>query len=612
VFGDPTTIEFASNNTSQANIAEPLAAFTQNQGGWHAMAEWDYFASEKLDTKILLGFQRSGITAGPQGRVNGLDRKYGEYDFDRPRHQNRTDGSVWGNCCNPGAGGAASAYSVDARPKFQFDASVTWRPRWMGSHEFETGFQGLYSHFTSSSTPTGRGVSYVDSPNPGVTSAPLNLGLCDEDPYVQPDPALRTGAYCFQRTTTTEFANATFNYNFGVYVQDRWKPLSWLTILPGLRWDRYEDRLKRDDPDVPLPYGERVLTYGFGPRFAVITDLTGDQKTILQVSYARATQPVYANTLTSVSTSNKQTSVTETWARDPGAPGGGSFTNPVLTSGAGTAFLDTKNHTPPHSDEILVRLSRELFRNSVVEVEYTYKKVSNILTAVETNRIFDPSGNRVIGFVDPTKRFPITFSTYPSDSYLKYSGVSLSFVSRPTLNLDFQGSYTLSYTYGPQYEEPLTNNQFSNPRQAQYFSGFSPNVDRRHYFKTATTYRWQGLIVGVLFNWASGQPLTKTYTPLAGLPTRYRSPIGTEPGTPLNDYRSWAEFRTPDFFNLGLELAFDFYQLARQHVIISAAVQNILNLSTPNNFNAADNDVFGTVSSRETSRRVTLGLRYQY
>jgi len=612
---DPTKFDFVNNNGAQANIAEPLAAFTQNQGGWHIMTEWDYFASESLDTKVLLGYQRSGITAGPQGRVNGLDSKYGIYDFNRPRHQNRTDNSVWSNCCIPGTGGNASAYSVDGRPKFQLDASVTWRPRFLGSHEFEAGFQGLYSHFTQTSTPTGNGVSYVDSPNPGVTASPLNQGLCDDDPYIQPDPSQRTGKYCFQKTTTNGFQTATFNYNFGMYVQDRWKPVRWLTIVPGLRWDRYEDRLKRDDPNVPLPYGERVLTYGFGPRFAVIADVTGDQKTILQLSYARATQPVYATTLTTADVANKQTTITETWSPAPGptppAPGG-SFGNAVQTSGAGSSYIDTVNHTPPHSDEILVRLSREVFRNTVLEVEYTYKKVSNILMAVETNRIWDPSGNRVIGFVDPSKPFPITLATYPGDAYSKYSGVSLSFLSRPTPNLDFQGSYTLAYTYGPAYEDNINPNPYSNPRQAQYFSGYAFQIDTRHFFKTTTTYRWQGLIIGVLFNWASGQPLAKTFTTLAGLPTRYRSPLGTEPGTPLNDPRSWTEFRTPDFFNLGVELAYDFYSLTRQHIILSAAITNVLNLVTPTDFNRADNDLFGTVSARQTSRRVTLGLRYQY
>jgi hypothetical protein len=371
--------------------------------------------------------------------------------------------------------------------------------------------------------------------------------------------------------------------------------------------------LKREDPNVPLPYGERVLTYGFGPRFAVITDLTGDQKTIFQVSYGRATQAVYAATLTTADTLNKQTTITETWR--PGAPGtppGGSFVNPVQSSGAGSSYLDTVHHTPPHSDEFLVRLSREIFINSVVELEYTYKKISNILTPIETNRIFDPSGNRVVDFVDRSKRFPITVATYPNDAYSKYSGLSLSLASRPTQNLDFQGSYTLAYTYGPAYEDNLSPNPYSNPRQAQYFSGFAPGVDRRHYFKTTTSYKWEGVILGVLFNWTSGQARNKTFAANAGLPTRYRSPNGTEPGGPLNNSSSWTEFRTPDFLNLGLTIGYDFYRLIRQHVIVSAAITNVLNQTTPSEFNAADNDLFGTVSSRETSRRATLGIRYVY
>lgn len=606
-FADPTSFDFSQNNAAAANIVEPLAAFTQIQGGWHIMGEWDFFISDGLDTKVLLGFQRSGITGGPQGRVRSLNRKYGDYNFDRPRHQNRTDGSVWGNCCGPPT---TSAFSVDSRPKFQADASITWRPKWFGKHEAEAGFQGLFSRFDQRSTPTGGGVTYVDSPNSGVSPAPLNQGLCDDDPFIQPDPALRTGAYCFQKTTTTGFSTGTTNYNFGFYIQDRWKPLRWLTILPGIRWDRYEDRLRRDDPNTPLPYGERVLTYGFGPRAAIITDLTGDQKTIFQVSYARATQAVYAATLTAVDISNKQTTTSYSWDTSPQARG---FINPQQTSGAGTSFLDTTNRTPPHSDEILLRLSREIFRNSVLELEYTYKKTSNILQLVELNRIWDPSGNRVVGFINPAIPSPITLSTYPQDAYLKYSGVSLSLESRPTPNFDFLGSYTLSYTYGPAYEDNLATNQYSNPRQTQYFSGYAYQTDTRHYLKTVTSYRYEGLILGVLFNWSSGFPLRKEFTPLPGdLPLKYRSPIGTDPGRPPNDVRAWTEFRTADFFNLGLEIAYDFFHRIHQHVILSATITNALNLPTPTNFNQLDNDLFGSVSARQASRRVSLGLRYQY
>src|SRR5262249_20891873 len=284
-----------------------------------------------------------------------------------------------------------------------------------------------YSHPSATVTPTGGGYSYSDN-----GGGPLKSGLCDYDSYVSgnPDPSTATGNGCSSRTFITGYSTATFNYNMAVYIQDRWKPTRWLTILPGLRWDRYDDRMKTN-PDDPHPfYGYRALLYGFGPRLAVVADLTGDQKTIFQVSYGRSTQPVYAATLNSVYIANNQTQVSETWNNTTK-----TFGNPVDAGGLGTAYLDTQNHTPAHSDEILLRLSRKVCTNSVGELDYLYKRVSNILELGETNRIWDPSGNRVIDFVNPDVRKAITLSTYPDGSYTKYSGISLAFESRPTPNL---------------------------------------------------------------------------------------------------------------------------------------------------------------------------------
>jgi hypothetical protein len=629
VFGDPTTFDFVDFNGAQANLVEPLAAFTQNQGGWHIMGEWDFYISQLLDTKMLLGYQRSGITSGPQGEVRSLDAKYGIYDFDRPRHYNQRDQTTWSNCCAPPPtpNSSTSQFSVDGRPKFQFDFSLTWRPRLLGLHEAEVGFNGLFSHYTVRRVPTGRGVSYIDGPN---TIPTLKAGLCDEDDYVfnerrSLDPNyIRNGIGCLTRTTITEVANATFNYNFGFYVQDRWKPTRWLTILPGLRWDRYEDRLKRGDPNVPLPYGDRILLWGFGPRFAVITDLTGDQKTILQASYSRVTQPVYAAVLDDVYTTNTRSTITETYLRNL-APGdrctdptrtAPCFGNPQTGSGPGTAYLDTRHHTPTHADELFFRLSREVFRNSVLEFQYTYKKVSNIYARVEQNRIWDPSGNRVIGFVDPTIRSPIFLGTYPSDSYSKYSGFSLIFESRPDQHLDFEGSYTLSYTYGPVADDnPFPTNQYNNPRQAQFFYGYALDTDIRHSIKTATTYLNHGLILGLLVNYRSGQALRKNFTGVNNAPNdpqRLRAPTGLEPGSPINDVQSWTEFRIPDLLTVGVTLAYNFYELIHQQIIISASVTNVFNNTTPNNLNRVDGESFGTVTARENARRVTLGLQYKY
>lgn len=595
-FADPTTFDFFNNNSAEANTTEPLAAFTQNQGGWNIMGEWDYFISENLDTKLLAGFQTSGMTTGAQGKVRSLDPKYGIYDFNRPRHQNLRDGSVWGN---------QLTYSEDTRPKFQIDGSATWRTRLLGLHEFEAGFNGQFSQFTNTVTQTAGGVSYVDnSPSSG---APLNQGLCDDDPFVRAgrsDADTITGVGCFQKIVASDYKLGTSNFNFGFYAQDRWKPTRWFTVMAGLRWDFYQVRIRSDGP---LPYGDRLQRYGFGPRAGVIFDLTGDQKTILQASYGRATQPIYAQAVTQVQQLNTQSSSTYTWNSQTQR-----FENPQQNSGAGTAFLDTKSTTPAHSDEILVRLSREVFKNSLLEVDYVCRRISNIFERVEVNRIWDPSGSRVVGFVNPAVPSPIFLSTYPDQSYTKYSGFDLIFESRPSPMFDFQGSYTLAWTWGPTFDDNQPSNQYANPRQQQLYNGFALDIDTRHTLKTNTSFLYRGLIVGLLVNWFSGTPQRKEFNPVSNsYPTRFRSPFGTEPGTP-NDIRAWTEFRLPPLLDVGLTVGYDFHELIRQHLIFTFRVANLLDLTTPIAFNRVDNNSFGTVSARQPARRVTLGLEYRY
>jgi hypothetical protein len=120
--------------------------------------------------------------------------------------------------------------------------------------------------------------------------------------------------------------------------------------------------------------------------------------------------------------------------------------------------------------------------------------------------------------------------------------------------------------------------------------------------------------VGLLFNWNSGQPNRKIYNPITGqnLPSRFRAPFGLDPGTPLNDVRRWAEFRDPDVFTLGLTLAYDFYAALRQHLSVSASVNNLFDLSTTTTISRIDNDSFGISATRQAARRITLGIRYRY
>lgn len=596
--GDPTTIDYENNSGTTANVETPLASAGRFQGGWKGISEWDYFITNNLDTKVLLGYSFNSLETGPQGAVRSIDPKYGTYDFDRPRHVNNVDDSRWFN---------GTSRNGTYRHRWQLDASVTLRGHWLKlAHEAEVGVQSSFLYNKSTTRFTGGGLRYSDN-QPG-SGAALDQGLCDDDPFVEPDPSRRTGRGCNLRVRSVDYVNRLRGYTLGIYAQDRIKPVRWLTLFPGLRWDISQGWVIGGEGTMRL--------HGFGPRFGAIADVTGDQKTILQASYGRSTEMVYLSPLSTVSSQAQNISFQERYSN-------GAWVNPVQIGGPGSAFVDPRPGTPPHSDEFTVSFRRELFANSVGIIDYTYKRVSNVIDAVEQNVIYDPSGNRVIGYVNPAQRSSVIVLTSSPRNYSEYSGIDFQFESRFNKHLDFTGSYTLAWTYGPAYDEILgvstTSggtqywNQFSNPRQAQMFRGYAPAIDRRHSIKTQTTYVNGPWVLGVVVNYRSGIAERKTYsnTNSGANTSRWRAPNGLDPVTP-NDIESWSEFRIPPTFLVNVKGGYDFYSLTKLHLRLEAGIENLFDSFVPTGVRNTANSVFGQVSNREQPFQVQLGLRYHY
>src|SRR5262249_7267176 len=189
-------------------------------------------------------------------------------------------------------------------------------------------------------------------------------------------------------------------WGVGLFLQDRWKPFKRLTISPGIRfdWGYSENTL-----------GQTVSNlFGVGPRLGVSIDLTGDQKTIFSAYYGRANEvatllPAGFADITATSTTQQYDAGTNTWTKLHDAGGAGGYQiNPNLT--------------PPHTDELTVSLRRELFKNSMAGIDYTYKRYSNLWEKVEINQIWDPTGTRVVGFVNGQPLQVFALQT-PDDNY---------------------------------------------------------------------------------------------------------------------------------------------------------------------------------------------------
>src|SRR5262249_26497206 len=70
---DPATLTNLGQDTYGANVLQPGAEDYQKQGGVFAIASWDYFPSQNVNTNIQTGFQYSNLSGGPEGRLTAPD-----------------------------------------------------------------------------------------------------------------------------------------------------------------------------------------------------------------------------------------------------------------------------------------------------------------------------------------------------------------------------------------------------------------------------------------------------------------------------------------------------------------------------------------------------------
>jgi hypothetical protein len=206
----------------------------------------------------------------------------------------------------------------------------------------------------------------------------------------------------------------------------------------------------------------------------------------------------------------------------------------------------------------------------------------------------------------------------------QYSGVDFILETRSE-NLEMQGGYTLSQSWGPAAFSP-----FDNPRFDPYYHSYQAGVDTRHQIKTSTTYYFlDGFSLGLIMNWRSGVALMKGYPSAEGVYAVRRAPGGYEPGAYYNtgtnnpyqggtysDLRSWTQFRSPDLLTMNLMLSYDFNKLLKQHIIANVQVNNVLALQNATGVNGTEGspntNQFGLASGRQGFRTLTLGVRYEF
>jgi hypothetical protein len=579
------------NNSSGYNPNRLLgiAESRQNQGGFFTVGHWDWFISKVFHLNLQAGYQVNTIEYGAQGRLDSISTagcdKFSAinctYDPNRAQHVNLTDGTIWYQ---------GDPYQDDSRMTVQVDPSLSIRGRLFGTHDAKVGIQTRLNRRKQSFEAQG-GSIYQD-----LGGGRLEAGLCD--------PMSADGNGCYRRIDYQPYSVKESGYSIGAYVQDRWwTPLTWLTVVPGLRVDygHTEDRNGRTVSNL----------LGFGPRFAMVADLTGDGRTIFSAAYGRSNEVL--SLLPAANFDSNEAALTTEWEWDPTMK---AFSTKVSSSGGPGGVEISKDLETPHTDEITFNLRRQIFHDTVAGTDYTWKRLSNLWDWEEINQIWDPSGQRVVDWVNPARRNETVYRYgTPDDNHRTYQGFNLYFEGRPTPKWDFNASYTLSWLYGPgitSFDQIQGVGQGNNPRNKRYFDGFLPE-DVRHMIKAFGAYQLGPINIGANVRYESGVPRTKHFfSAKDGDYVRYRSPIGTEPG-PGNDVEQITELRLPDFFQADLRLTANLLPARlQQDLTFIVDIFNVLGSRRPTGVVTEDLEEFGQVAGRQRPLRVQLALNYSY
>jgi len=286
-----------------------------------------------------------------------------------------------------------------------------------------------------------------------------------------------------------------------------------------------------------------------------------------------------------------------------GSPCGPSGLNPD-----GTSCVEPL--TIPRTYEATVGAEREIVQGVGMSVDLIYRKFTHQYETRETNRIWNPSGENVVGYRNGRAENIMDLTT-PAGANRNYQGITAALNKREG-QVKVYLSYTLSKLQGNVWDG-LSNAWGDIPGRDAYLWGPGPD-DHRHDIKASMQFqatKW--LSAGLRYNFQTGFPYNRFFrNDVTGSNENLRSQTGTNPGGNFNDPADDRDLRYPDKMELSAQVRVSLLPLIGQKLDFYVDALNIMNARTPTGYGQNDGTNFGVETGWQAPFRMRFGLNYKY
>lgn len=465
------------SNTLQDFLYDPDAQRHQAQTSLTLGAEWNWFITDALVAKVHYTRLKSAIDVTPQPCTWRDDLRFKQCEGDQ------SEGYI--DFLTPATLGRNGARYEDNYYSFSLN------DRWRDSVRFSlTGFvrRALGTHQIKGGAEFGWLRSRLQAGVPG------NLrnyqGLEDSG-----DPTSVMEFYW------VEYGGQLSQENRGssifAYIQDTWKPLPWLTIDLGVKYDRVT--LRND-------IGERIVGFdAFTPVGGVVVDPTGRK---LAKIYAGGGINIDQGRLSISSFLDKNGLGTKLYLGEYYDGTDNSAVNQWSFDRGQSNYNSHDKLTAPKVYAFVAGYEMLLGARTKLGIEGTAKWFRNLWEDDEVNYVWNSAGTNTIGVINGTQDNFFRLRTPNSASRNYYS---LSFILQRQMwkGLLIDVNYTMSMTRG------LTETQITaaldNPTQQPFEYGWL-STDRPHVLKASAAYLTPfGLQIGGMFRFSSGSRFDRTF-----------------------------------------------------------------------------------------------------